>query len=52
MGLECVDVCKCGCFDNFVGVLLICVLVFTVFLYCFNLYLFLFVTSIWTTGTE
>jgi hypothetical protein len=25
----------CGCFDNCVGVLEICVLVFTVFLYCF-----------------
>ena len=30
-----VDVCKCGCFDNCVDVLEICVLVFTVFLYCF-----------------
>ena len=25
----------CGCFDNCVGVLVICVLVTTVFLYCF-----------------
>jgi len=25
----------CGCFDNCVAVLVICVLVFTVFLYCF-----------------
>jgi len=25
------NVCMCGCFDNSVGVLVICVLVFTVF---------------------
>ena len=44
----------CGCFDNCVGVLIICVLVFTVFCiactvfwYCFiYAYLFLFVTSV------
>ena len=50
----------CGCFDNCVGVLVICVLVFTVFsnvcivfLYCFvDAYLFLFVTSVSTTATE
>jgi len=44
----------CGCFDNCVGVLVICVLVFTmfcivctVFLYCFvYVYLFLFVLSV------
>ena len=44
----------CGCFENCVGVLVICVLVFTVFfivctvfLYCFvYVYLFLFVLSI------
>jgi len=44
----------CGCFDNCVGVLLICVLVFTVsctvctvFLYCFVYeYLFLSVLSV------
>ena len=49
-----------GCFDNCVGVLVICVLVFTVFcifcavfLYCFvYIYLFLFVTTIRTTATE
>jgi len=45
-----------------VGVLVICVLVFTVFLYCFAYelllyffiyeYLFLFVTSVRTTATE
>jgi len=35
----------CGCFDNCVSVLVICVLVFNVFLYCFYLYLFLFFTS-------
>ena len=36
-----------------VGVLVICVLVFTVFLYCFvHVYLFLFVASVRTTATE
>ena len=48
------------CFDNFVGVLVICVLVFTVvcivctvFLYCFvYVYLLLFVTKVRTTATE
>jgi len=51
-------VCECmwGCFDNCVGVLVICVLVYrytvfcivwTVFLYCFvYVYLFLFVLSV------
>jgi hypothetical protein len=55
----CVGFVMCGCFDNCVGVLVICVLVFTVFcidctlfLYCFvYVYLFLFVTSV-TTATE
>jgi hypothetical protein len=50
----------CGCFDNFIDVLVICVLVFTVFcivctvfLYCFfYVYLLLFVTSVRTTATE
>ena len=43
----------CECFDNCVGVLVICVLVFTVFLYCFvYVNLFLFVTSVRTTATE
>jgi hypothetical protein len=49
-----------GYFDNCVGILLICVLAFTVFriictvfLYCFlYVYLFLFVTSVRTTATE
>jgi len=37
----------CGCFDNCVDVLVICVLVFTVFLCCFvYVYLFLFVTCV------
>jgi hypothetical protein len=48
------------CFDNCVGVLVICVIVFsvfcivcTVFLYCFvYVYLFLFVTIVRTTVTE
>jgi hypothetical protein len=53
----CVSVCvgfvMCECFDNCVGVLLICLLVFTMFLYCFvYVYLFLFVTSVTTTATE
>ena len=53
----CGCVCVCvgwGCFDNCVGILVICVLVFTVFcivctvfLYCFvYVYLFLFVLSV------
>ena len=43
----------CGCFDNCVGVLVICVLVFTVFLhYFFYEYLFLFVISVRTAATE
>jgi hypothetical protein len=52
------NVCMCGCmyvwcFDNCEGVLVICVLVFTVFLYCFvYVYLLLFVTSVMTTATE
>jgi hypothetical protein len=49
-----------GCFDNCVGVLAICVLVFTVFgivctvfLYCcFYVYLFLFVSSLRTVDTQ
>jgi hypothetical protein len=48
----CVGFVMCGCFDNCVGVLVICVLVFTVLLYCFvYVYLFLFVTSVRTTAT-
>ena len=37
----CVGFVMCGCFDNCVGILVICVLVFTVFLYCF-VYVYLF----------
>jgi hypothetical protein len=49
----CVEFVMCGCYDNCVGVLVICVLVFTVFLYCsVYVYLFLFVTSVRTTATE
>jgi hypothetical protein len=49
----CVGFVMCGCFENCVGVLVICVLVFTVFLYCFfYVYLFLFVTSVRTSATE
>jgi hypothetical protein len=41
------------CFDNCMSILVICVLVFTVFLYCFfYVYLFLFVTSVKTTAPE
>jgi len=32
---ECMGFVMCGCFDNCVGVSVICVLVFTVFLYSF-----------------
>jgi hypothetical protein len=50
----------CGCFDNCVVVLIICVIAFTVFrivctvfLYCFiYVYLFLFVAGVRTTATE
>ena len=43
----------CGCYNNGVGVLVICVLVFTVFLYCFfYVCLFLFVSSVRSTATE
>ena len=52
-------VCVCmgfvmyGCFDKCVGVLVICVRVFTVFLSFFiYVYLLLFVTSVRTTATE
>ena len=56
----CVGFVICGCFDNCVGILVICVHVFTVFcivstvfLYCFiYVYLLLFVTSVRTTATE
>ena len=56
----CVGFVVCGCFDNCVGVLVICALVFTVFcivctvfLYCFvYVYLFLFVTSVRAAATE
>jgi hypothetical protein len=56
----CVGFVMFGCFDTCVGVLVICVLVFTVFctvctvfLYCFfYVYLALLVTSVRTTATE
>jgi hypothetical protein len=39
--------CMRGCFGNCVGVLVICMLIFTVFLYCFvNVRLFLCVLSV------
>jgi len=41
----------CECFDNCVGVLVICIIVFTVFLYCFvYVCLFLFDTSVRTAA--
>ena len=49
----CVGFVMCRCFDNCVGVLVICVLVFAVFLYYIvYVYLFLFVTSVRTADTE
>ena len=42
----CVGFIMCEWFDNCVGVLVICVPVFNVFLYCFYIYLFLFVLSV------
>ena len=49
----CMDFVMCGRFDKCVGVSVICVLVFSVFLYCFvYVYLFLSVTSVRTTATE
>jgi hypothetical protein len=43
----CVGFVTCGCFDNYVAVLEICILVFTVFLYCFvYVYLLLFDLSV------
>ena len=46
-------VCVCGCFDICVGVLVIRVLVFTVFLCCFfYVYLLLFVTTVRTAASE
>jgi len=56
----CMGFVMCGCSDNCVGVLVICVLVFTVFcivcavfLCCFfYVHLFLFVTSVRTTATK
>ena len=44
---------NCGCFDSCVGDLVICVPVFTVFLYFFiYVYLFSFVTGVSITATE
>ena len=56
----CMDFVMCSCLDNCLGVLVICVLVFTVFcnaLLCFgtvsfHVYLFLFFISVRTTATE
>jgi hypothetical protein len=49
----CVGFVMCGCFDNCVSVLVICVLVFTAFSHCFvYVYLFLCVASVRTTATE
>jgi hypothetical protein len=59
-GCVCMGFVMRECFDNCVGVLVICVLVFTVFcivctvfLYSFvYVYLFLFVTSVRSSATE
>jgi hypothetical protein len=48
----CVDFVTFGCFDNYVGVLVICVPVFTVFCIVSFMYLFFFVTIVRTTATE
>ena len=49
----CTAFVMCGCLHNCVGVLVICVLVFTVFFHCFvYAYLFLFVTSVRTIVTD
>jgi len=49
----CMGFVVCGCCDNCVGVLVICVLVFTVFLCCFVcVYLFFFVARVRTTAIE
>jgi len=49
----CVGFIMCRCFGKCGGVLVICVLVFNVFLYCFiYVYLFLFVTSVRTIATK
>ena len=48
----CVGFVICVCFDNFVDVLVICVLVFTGFLYFLvRIYLFLSLSSVRTTAT-
>jgi len=49
----CLGVVMCGCSEDCVGILVMCLLVFTAFLCClFYIYLFLFVTSVRTTATE
>jgi hypothetical protein len=50
---QAVDVSVSGCFDNCVCILVICVLAFTVFFYCFVCaYLFLFITGVSITVAE
>ena len=49
----CVGFAVYGCFDNYLGVLVICVPVLTVFLYCFvYVYLFLIFPCVSATATE
>jgi hypothetical protein len=49
----CMGFVMCGCFDNCVGVLVICVPACNVLLYCLvYVYLFLFVTIVRTSATE
>ena len=55
MGLECVAVCIWGYFDNCVGVLATCVLVFTAFFIVSFMYIysyFFVCTGVRTTGTD
>jgi thiaminase len=47
------DMSNFGCFDNCVGVLVICAFVYAVFLYYFvYVYLFLFATTVRSAATE
>jgi len=48
----CVGFVMCGCFDNYVGVLVICVLVFTVFCIVSFMYIYFYVSGVRTTAME
>ena len=47
-----VDFVMRGCFDNYMGVLVICVLVFTTFFIVSFMYIYSYLTSVRTTATE